>query len=338
MSESVLVVGPAWIGDMVMAQSLFIRLKELCGDCVIDVIAPPWSLPLLERMPEVREGIELSLRHGELGFRERRRLGHSLRPRHYRRSIVLPNSWKSALVPFFAGVPHRTGFAREFRVGLLNDLRHLDQTSLKTTAERFVALAEDCPKSRGMLRVPPPRLYSDTQRGNRLRAELGLAHGPVVALMPGAEYGEAKRWPIEYFAELAQCLGKRGVNTWVFGSEQEAHLGRVISAQSGAMASNLCGRTSLVDAIDLIALSSAAVSNDSGLMHLAAAAGVPIVAIYGSSAPFHTPPLTELKRVHYLQLSCSPCFKRSCPFGHTRCLRDIPPGAVLDSILRFIGI
>lgn len=338
MSESVLVVGPAWVGDMVMAQSLFIRLQQLVKDCAIDVVAPAWSLPLLKRMPQVREGIELNVKHGEFGLRERRQLGYSLRSRHYRRAVVLPNSWKSALVPFFAGIPRRTGYAREFRFGLLNDLRRLDRIVLKTTAERFVALAEDPSVSRKTLHVPSPRLFSDIQRANKLRSDLGLSHGPVVALMPGAEYGNSKRWPLEYFAELARNLGKRGVHTWVFGSRREAHLGQEISAQSNAMAFNLCGRTSLVDVIDLIALSCAAVSNDSGLMHLAAAVGVPIVAIYGSSTPSHTPPMTDLKRVHYLQLYCSPCFQRSCPLGHTKCLRDILPGEVLDSILKFISI
>lgn len=338
MPESILVVGPAWVGDMVMAQSLFIRLRELVIDCTIDVVAPPWSLSLLRRMPQVREGIELKLEHGEFGLRERRQLGRLLRLRHYSRAIVLPNSWKSALVPFFAGIPRRTGYAGEFRFGLLNDVRRFDRTHLKTTVERFIALAEDCTMSRGVPHALLPRLDNDMQRAIELRSELGLPKGPVVALMPGAEYGASKRWPPKYFAELARNLGERGVRTWVFGSRREVDLGHLISSESGGMAFNLCGRTTLVDVVDLIALSNVAVSNDSGLMHVAAAAGVPIVAIYGSSTPSQTPPLTERKQVHYRALVCSPCFQRTCPLGHTNCLRDILPGEVLGSILKFIGI
>lgn len=337
MSESVLVVGPAWVGDMVLAQALFMRLHELVADCTIDVIAPPWSVPLLKRMPQVREGLELNLRHGEFGFQDRRRLGHSLRPRHYGRAIVLPSSWKSALVPFFARIPRRTGYIGEFRFGLLNDSRQLQKALLKTTVERFVALAEDC-TSRKTPDVPVPRLSTDIQRAIELRSALGLPPGPAVAFMPGAEYGPSKRWPAEYFAELARNLGKRGVHTWVLGSVKEVELGSTIRSESGHVASNLCGRTSLADVVDLIAQCSVAVSNDSGLMHVAAATGVPVVAIYGSSTPSHTPPLTDHKQVHYLQLGCSPCFQRTCPFGHTNCLHDIRPVEVLGSILKFIGI
>ncbi|TAM12630.1 MAG: lipopolysaccharide heptosyltransferase II [Nevskiaceae bacterium] len=327
----ILVVGPAWVGDMVMAQALFRRLRVDDAACVIDVVAPRWTLPIVARMPEVRSGIELALGHGEFGFGVRRALGHSLRAGHYSRAIVLPNSWKSALVPFFAGIPRRTGYAREARLGLLNDLRPLDKARLKTTVERFVALAGP----RGETALPailPPQLVADAENGAAAAVRLALPDGPAVALMPGAEYGPAKRWPVEYFTQLARLLGRDGVRSWVFGSPKETVLGEAITQGSGGAAVNLCGRTGLGDVVDLVARCRAVVTNDSGLMHVSAAAGVPVVAIYGSSTPDFTPPLTERKAIHYLRLSCSPCFERECPLGHLDCLRKIAPEVVRESL------
>lgn len=337
MPASILIVGPAWVGDMVMAQSLFMRLRERDPACEIDVLAPGWSLPILQRMPEVRSGMELPLGHGEFGFGLRRRLGRSLRQKRYDRAIVLPNSWKSALVPFFAGIPRRTGYAREFRYGLLNDLRRLDKQRLKTTVERFVALAEES-VSTGPFEIPVPRLSADAVRAAESRAALGLPDTPAVALMPGAEYGPAKQWPAASYAELARQLGQRGLRCWVFGSAKESALGERIARESGGAAINLCGRTGLGDVVDLLAECRAAVTNDSGLMHIAAATGTPVVAIYGSSTPDHTPPLTQRKRVHYLRLSCSPCFERVCPLGHTNCLHGIAPAEVQASVIALTGI
>lgn len=334
---SVLVVGPSWVGDMVMAQSLFMRLRERDPGLAIDVLAPGWSLPLIGRMPEVRAGIEMPLGHGAFGFFERRRIGHALRARRYGQAIVLPGSWKSALVPFFAGIPRRTGFRGEMRYGLLNDIRALDPAVLKTTVQRFVALAEDGP-AREAPSIPAPRLRADPARGGALAGALGLDDGPAVGLMPGAEYGPAKQWPAEYYGELAKLLAAAGVPAWVFGSAKEAELGERIRAVSGGVAVNLCGKTALADVVDLAARCQAVVSNDSGLMHVAAAAGVPVVALYGSSTPDFTPPLTERKHIHYLRLSCSPCFERTCPLFHYNCLRQITPAAVRDSLKALAGV
>ncbi|GAC1622393.1 MAG: lipopolysaccharide heptosyltransferase II [Nevskia sp.] len=334
----VLVVGPAWVGDMVMAQSLFLRLRERRPDAAIDVLAPCWSLPIIARMPEVRAGIELPFAHGEFAFGARRRLGLSLRGRRYAQAIVLPNSWKSALVPFFAGIPRRSGYARELRYGLLNDLRSLDQTLLVTTPQRFVALAEDRGRLAAAPAIPRPQLRVDAARAARLREALGLPDGPAVALMPGAEYGPAKQWPPAYYAELAQALAADGVRSWIIGSAKERALGEDIVAASKGAAINLCGRTGLVDVIDLVSLCRAVVSNDSGPMHIAAAAGAAVVAIYGSSTPDHTPPMTPKAAIHYLRLSCSPCFQRTCPLQHLNCLRQIAPATVRLSLRRLADL
>ena len=348
MTDAILVVGPSWVGDMVMAQSLFLRLEERRPNAPIDVLAPGWSLPLIARMPQVRKGIEMPLGHGAFGFGARRRLGQSLRAQRYAQAIVLPGSWKSALVPFFAGIPRRTGFRGEMRYGLLNDIRPLDPQVLKTTVQRFVALAEDRNGDSPHLNrdspqlappsIPTPRLVADTVLGSAMVAKLGLDDRQAVGLMPGAEYGPAKHWPAEYYGELAKLLAGAGVQPWVFGSSKEMELGERIRALSGGAAVNLCGKTLLAEVVDLAARCRAVVSNDSGLMHVAAASGVPVVALYGSSTPDFTPPLTARQYVHYLRLSCSPCFERTCPLFHYNCLRQISPAAVRESLKALAGV
>ena len=234
-------------------------------------------------------------------------------------------------MPFFARIPQRSGYRREFRHGLLNDLRLLDRTLLGSTVQQFVALAEAEPPVRAP-RVPQPRLRVDRARAAQLRADLGLPAGPAVALMPGAEYGPAKQWPAESYGALAKLLAARGIQTWTFGSAKEKSLGEQIAYASGGAAISLAGRTGLVDVIDLLGECQAAVSNDSGLMHVAAAVGTKLVALYGSSSPTHTPPLSDTAQILYLGLSCSPCFERSCPLGHLNCLRGIAPQMVLDKL------
>lgn len=335
-TEALLVVGPSWVGDMVMAQSLFQRLKQRNRDAVIDVLAPGWSLPLIGRMREVRAGIDMPVGHGEFSLEARRKIGRALRGNGYTQAFVLPGSWKSALIPWFARVPRRTGYLGEMRYGLLNDIKHLDEDALKTTVQRFVALAED--SQAYAPEIPPPVLRVDAGNGEALVQKFGLDARAAVGFMPGAEYGPAKQWPAEYYATLASQLAEAGVQCWIFGSAKERELGEQIRQGSGEKAVNLCGETRLADVVDLLARCRAAVTNDSGLMHVAAATGVPVVAIYGSSTPDFTPPLTDRKHVHYLRLSCSPCFERTCPLRHYNCLRDIRPAAVRDSLKSLVGL
>ena len=331
MVDRLLVVGPAWVGDMVMSQSLLMTVAARHPEITIDVLAPAWSSPLLRRMSQVRDIIEMPLGHGEFGFRLRRRLGRSLRERGYRQAIVLPRSLKSALVPFFAGASKRTGFRGEMRFGLLNDIRPLDTTRLTQTVQRYVALGLPADVAKPPP-VPEPRLDIDTANQQRLLEVLGLDTAkPIVALMPGAEYGPAKCWPLSHYGQVAAALATAGYQVWVLGSQQDLPAGDTIARESGGVARNLCGRTQLVDAVDLLALASSAVTNDSGLMHVAAAVGCHVIAIYGSSTPDYTPPLTERKTVLYRRLECSPCFERTCPLGHLRCLREIGPERVLDA-------
>ncbi len=315
-----LIVGPSWVGDMVMAQALFILLKRRAPATPIDVLAPGWSLPIVARMPEVRRGIAAETGHGELGLGKRRRIGYTLRAEGYDHAIVLPRSLKSALIPWFARIPRRTGFRGESRYGLINDMRPFDKAVLDQTVKRFVALGLQ--PEEPLAEVPFPALSVDPENQAATIASLGVAtEKPVVALMPGAEYGPAKCWPIEYFAELASLLASDGFDTWVLGSDKDAAAGEQIAAAGAAH--NLCGRTSLEDVIDLLGYAEQAVSNDSGLMHIAAAVGSHVHGIYGSSSPGFTPPLTDARDIHWLDLDCSPCFERTCPLGHLRCLRDL---------------
>ncbi|HEU4620116.1 MAG TPA: lipopolysaccharide heptosyltransferase II, partial [Gammaproteobacteria bacterium] len=301
----------------------------------VHVLAPPWSLPILYRMPEVARAVELDVRHGELGLGRRWRVGRALAGEGYGQAIVLPRSLKAALVPFFASIPVRTGFLGEHRYGLVNDVRPFDPDLLDQTVKRFVALGAE--RGEPLPGIEPPRLVSPPDAG--VFARLGLESGPdVVALMPGAEYGPAKQWPIERFAELAARLVREGRRVWVLGSAKERALGeRIAAVEGGSRVRNLCGATRLDEAIDLLAAARVAVTNDSGLMHAAAAAGAHVVAIYGSSSPSFTPPLTERNTIVYLGLACSPCFERTCPLGHLRCLLEISVDAVHEAVRALDG-
>jgi heptosyltransferase-2 len=324
-ASKVLVVGPAWVGDMVMAQSLYQLLRERDSGCVIDVLAPAWSLPLLSRMPEVRHGIELPLGHGELGLAARYRLGRVLRGEKYDRAIILPRSLKAALIPFFARARQRSGYRGELRYGLINDMRPLDKAVLGKTVERYLALGMAAAEPLPPRAIHTPQLRTDGENLSALLDRLQLGGEGAVALLPGAEYGPAKQWPVAYWAELAVRLREAGRPVWLLGSQKDRATAQQIVQLAGEPAGiiNLCGKTELVDAVDLLSTCSAAVSNDSGLMHVAAAVGIPVVGIYGSSTPEYTPPLTDKAEVLYLGLGCSPCFKRVCPQGHTNCLAQL---------------
>ena len=324
-----LVVGPAWVGDMVMAQSLFRTLGERSPGVSISVLAPAWTFPLLERMPEVAEAIEMPVGHGRLGLGERRRLGRSLRGRGFDHAIVLPGSWKSALVPWLARIPRRTGFVGEQRWGLLNDIRRLDEARLPLNVQRFVALGlpADAPAPD---RFPRPELRIDPAARAAAAGRFGIDAGrPVLGLCPGAEYGPAKRWPAAHFAAVAAAQTRKGWQVLLFGSERERPITAEIDLASGGGCNDLAGKTRLGEAVDLMSLCDAVVSNDSGLMHVAAALGRRLVALYGSSSPAFTPPLGERCDILRLDLPCSPCFRRECPIGHLDCLEGIAPERVL---------
>lgn len=324
----ILIVAPSWVGDAVLAQPLFERLHERHRDLTLDVLAPSATLPVFARMPEVNATVASAFAHGELAIGRRYALGRSLAARNYDQAIVLPNSFKSALVPFFAGIAQRTGFVGELRWPLLNDARRLDRKALPLMVERFAQLAqaENEPLRRPL---PPARLRVDTAQRARLLQKLGVELArPVAILCPGAEYGPAKRWPAPYFAQLAQRLRGAGFAVWLAGSRKDAAVGEEIVRLADGACVNLCGTTTLDEVIDLLSCAAVVVSNDSGLMHVAAALERPLVAIYGSSSPAFTPPLAADAQIVKLDLPCSPCFQRECPLGHFNCMMQLTPAAV----------
>ncbi len=315
-----------------MAQSLFIRLKQLHPDCLIDVLALAWSLALLARMPEVHTAIAMPLGHGQFGLGQRLMLGKQLRLNRYTQAIVLPNSWKSAVIPWIADIPLRTGFVGECRWGLLNDARTLDKQYLTMTVQRFVALThrQNAPEA---LDYPLPRLQISPQQQQAALKKFSVqATANILALCPGAEFGPSKQWPTRYYAAVAEHWLKQGRQVWLFGSEKDQAATAEINQLNNQACVDFAGRTTLAEAVDLMSLVTAVVSNDSGLMHVAAALDKPVVAIYGSSDPSFTPPLSAKAKILSLKLDCSPCFKRVCPLQHNNCLNHLMPERVLAAL------
>lgn len=338
--EKILILGPAWIGDMVLAHSLFQTLKAQRPDALIDVAAPAWTLPLVERMPEINQAIALPFKHGQLALFERIKFGRSLKNHGYTQAILLVNSFKSAILPLAAGISQRTGFLGEFRFGLLNDIRPLDKTKWLRTVDRFITLGlhKSQISSPPHANTPNPRLIASRDNARQALHHLGLNEPTqkILGLCPGAEYGEAKRWPAEYYAEVAQYALDKDWQVWLFGSVKDIP----ITSQVNQLTKNRCldlgGKTKLGDAIDLMSLCNTVISNDSGLMHVAAALDKKVIAIYGSSDPRHTPPMQSEAVIEYLGLACSPCFKRECPLqdpnAHLACLKKLNPATVINAI------
>ena len=324
----ILVVAPSWIGDTILAQPLLALLKRKHADARIEVLAPDWSAPLLARMAEVDAVIVNPFRHGEFNYGARRALGRRLAGADFQQAYVLPNSWKSALIPFFAGIPRRIGYQGESRYLLLNERHRLDVAAHPQLVQRYAALAGPLPGS-----LPLPHLSSSIQQQQaaRLALNLPLDAAPVI-FCPGAEYGPAKRWPAQHFAALARLVATPQNPVWLIGSAKDAAVGDEIAAAAEGAALNLCGRSTLEQAIDLIASARCVVSNDSGLMHVAAALERPLVALYGSSSPSYTPPLSAQAKIVSRNLPCSPCFKRECPLGHFDCMNGITPQQVAATI------
>lgn len=341
---AILVVGPAWVGDMVMAQSLFKTLRQQFPEARLDILAPAWTAPLLERMPEVSNTIALPFSHGQFKLFPRWEIGKLLSKTGYNQAIILPRSFKSALIPFFAKIPQRTSFLGEARWGLLNDVRVLDKKLLPRTVDRFVALGRvkniSNPKNYGKRKTIKynealqPRLEINEKNVQLAlkRHDITNSKMPILGLCPGAEYGPAKQWPAGYYADVARQKISQGWQVWLFGSDKDIEVTRKINKLTQNQCVDLGGKTSLADAIDLMSCTDTIISNDSGLMHVAAALGKKLIALYGSSDPGFTPPLTDKANVISLNLDCSPCFKRVCPLGHTNCLVQLKPAQVLKSL------
>jgi heptosyltransferase-2 len=338
----ILIIAPNWIGDAVMSQPLLANLKTIYPRCQIDVLASPWVAPIYRACTEVNQVLEAKLEHKQLQWGLRKQLAKQLEKNQYDSCYVLPNSFKSALIPWLANIPCRIGYRGEMRFGLINiALDNPSKLNRPPMASHYLALgnALNSPQKIDTSNPADPKLNISNLARQSVSIKLQDASIPVKSiyiLCPGAEYGITKRWPTEHFTNLAKQLISNEPNTHVIllGSKGDHILGEGITAQAKNISQmhNWCGNTSLDEAIALIGMSKALVSNDSGLMHIGAALKVPQVAIFGSSDPHHTPPLSDKAKVIWLNLPCSPCHQRECPLGHLKCLQDILPETVLRTI------
>jgi heptosyltransferase-2 len=330
----ILIIAPNWIGDAVMTEPLITKLKEIHPNCSIDVLATPWVASIMRAIPAINEVITADLKHGAIQWSERKAIAKQLENKNYSHAYILPNSFKSALIPWMTKIPLRIGYRGEFRWGLINQaLDNPSRLNRPPMSTHYFSLSEVACQTtpEPTLSVPPKVLIAAQEKLQALKK-----HTHLFVICPGAEYGPAKQWPTEHFAELAHQLAVKNIDSLILilGSKKEYDLGDAISKLSNhpKQVINWCGQTSLDEAIACISLATAVVSNDSGLMHIAAAFKRPQIAIFGSSDPRHTPPLSAKAKVHWLHLECSPCFKRICPLGHLKCLVDITPLEVLNSV------
>jgi heptosyltransferase-2 len=333
-ARAILLVPYMWIGDFVRCHSVVKLLRERHPHCAVDVLTTTLCAPLLEYMPGVRSGIVADLPRKRLALAEHRALAARLRGQNYRQALVMPRTWKAALAPLLAGIPMRTGFVGECRFGLLNDLR-FGERRLKRMIDRCGTLA--LPNGAAPpAEWPLPELVVPLAEATEWRTRCGLAADgrPVIAFAPGA-VGPSKRWPVRHFAELARALSAHGAAVWVLGSPDDAALAAEIVRDCGPHARDVTSND-LRNAVLALKLATAVVSNDSGLSHVAAAIGTPTIGIFGPTSPQLWAPLNPLAAVIETQteVTCRPCHKPVCRFGHHRCMRDIPASQVLDAVQR----
>lgn len=327
----ILIIAPAWVGDLVMSQTLFKLLqKKYQGNIVIDVFANKFLHGIVARMPEVSDIIENPFLHKKLNLIKRIKLGWSLRKNQYNEVIILPNSLKSAIVPFFAGVKKRTGFIGESRYILLNNFFKLDKIALPLMIDRFCALGNNGNK---VTNIEFPNLKINLEAQKKLINKFNLDKDKItIAFCPAAEYGPSKRWPPEYFAKFANLIPENSYQIIILGGPKDNRISSEISAKATRRVIDLCSKTTLADTIDLLAFAKYTITNDSGLMHIAASVGSKTFAIYGSTSASFTPPLSNNAEIININLECRPCFARTCRFGHYNCLKLITPEIVLEKL------
>ena len=336
-TQRILIVGPTRVGDSVIAQSLYRRIKQLNAAAAIDVLAPKYLHGLLKRMPEIRYTIDLPLAHKQLGLSKRKQIGISLRGR-YNQAIILSRSLKATLIPWFAQIAIRTGFRGEMRYGLINDMRKLDRDAMPhlgnrpRLADRWVHLGQ--PKQMRLPKeIPQPRLSVKPANAQICMEHLALnSNSPIMALAPGIADSPAKQWPARYFTETAEHYGKQGYQIWLLGAENDQAICRQITEATDMPINNLCGRTSLEDTIDILAQADIVLSNDSGLMHIAAAVGCSVIGIFGSTTPEYALPSSDWVKASWTGLSCSPCWQKTCRYGHYHCLTRITPKDIVPIV------
>lgn len=338
-----LIIGPSWVGDTMMSQSLYRTLKKYNNTMTLEVMAPAWSRGVLTKMPEVDGIIDMPIGHGKFALRQRYQLGKTLRANQYDQAIVLPNSFKSALIPLFARIPKRTGWLGEMRYGVLNDHRRLDKTAFPLMVEQYVALAFNANQMQNADDIPAPLLWPKlTVSEKEIQAAQTEFHlndkKHLIAFCPGAEFGPAKRWPTYHYTTLANALIEQGAHIVIFGSANDHTVGEEIvkRVQEPDSVTNLAGKTTLEHAIDLLAGCEAVVTNDSGLMHIAAALNRPLVALYGPSSPDFTPPLSNQVEIIRLITGFIKVRQGDGESGYHQSLIDIDPRVVFEKVMELV--
>lgn len=343
---NILVIGPSWVGDMIMSHTLYQQLKENYPDCEIDVMAPDWCRPLLDRMPEVRQSLVMPIGHGELSLYKRFELAKNLRGR-YDLAIVLPNSFKSALIPFFAKVPERRGWKGEMRYGVLTDLRQ-NRDNYPMMVQRYIALAFEADKvpPAHLLPMPMPYLGVNPAHIDQTKAHFAdvlqkAKKRPIIGFCPGAEFGPAKQYPHYHFGTLAERLIERGCAVALFGSKNDRDIAdkiiRHLPEEMREYCLDFVGKTELNQAVDLLTCCKVVVSNDSGLMHIASALHRPLVALYGPTSPNYTPPLSPMASI--LRLANDDDIKSrkgNQKWGYHQSMIDISPEMVYELVMESV--
>jgi len=333
----ILIVGPSWVGDSVISQTLFKIIFSKHREICIDVLAPEWTIDIYQRMEEINHAYKSPFNHGEIKIGDRRAFGNSIRSEEYDQAIVLPNSLKSSLIPFFAKIPLRTGWRGEMRYALLNDMRVLDKSTYPRMVDRFVALAleegTELPSD-----IPFPSLIVNKENLDSLVENFKIDPNlPLICLCPGAEFGPAKRWPTNYYAVVAKEYLKKNWQVILLGSPNDLSVGIEITLQAEEQSGffNLIGETKLRDAVDILSSSNLVLTNDSGLMHIAASVDVPVIALYGPTSPEFTPPLSNKVKVIKKNEGFTKLRTGDLEGGYHQGLKDIKPKEVLEALLEF---
>ncbi len=322
MAKRALVIAPQWMGDAVMSNSL---IQLLARDYQVDVLCASWLKPIYQGMAEVNQVIALDLQHGKLQLGLYWQTAKQLRG-HYQACYIIPRKLKAALIPWLAKIPQRVGYLGESRYGLINR-RIRSEAEHKLWVQKICALYDK--QAASQQSYPLPKLQTNAQNKEKWLQQLKPDKAPLVALMPGASYGPSKQWPVEQFHQAVKILHPEH-NIVILGGKKEQQIGEQIKQGFDTGVSNLCAKTSLQDAVDILSISDFCISNDSGLMHVAAASGCFVKALYGSSSPDYTPPLTDNKQIFSDKLDCKPCFERRCRYGHYHCWQKVTPKRVLE--------
>lgn len=332
----ILIVGPSWVGDAVMAQSLYKIIKDSNPQSKIDVLSPEWSLGILNRMDELDDLICSPFDHGDLRIKDRIRFGYSLRDRSYDQAIVLTNSLKSSFIPFTANIPKRTGWLGEMRYGFINDIRKVNKNKHKLMVEKFSCLSIN-PLVDNNYEIPWPSLRVDLINLSKLLKKYSFEQShESIAICPGAEFGPSKRWPANYYAEVIRHYLSKNWQVFILGSKNDLPVAKVIEDQvpseNKALLFNFTGQTSIEDAVDILSTCDLVLTNDSGLMHVAAAVNVKLLALYGPTSPKFTPPLSKKAKVIQKIEGYEKTREGELEEGYHYGLSMIKPEEVLDSL------